>query len=259
VAQQEVSLKLGGAESTVHATFSLVRGVYELRVIAPFNTQMAVDVLNPVIGFELQGDRDADPHSYNSKVINPHDGTYTFGITLDRPVSGAQVTVRCNLLSKDIPGAGVPAPPGVPSPPPPIQPPATPPPPPSQDHINQQRYRDLGFEITSDGMVTFYWVTLVRNKKTREMYISAHYAFGASQDVHDPVRTMQRVLYSQDHRKYPPTGDYEIVSRTEPLASVAAARRIAEDYSNRYYGVPDQYGMTVPGFIKPGRDGKSFQ
>ena len=53
--------------------------------------------------------------------------------------------------------------------------------------------------------------------------------------------------------------DYELVSRTEPLPSVGVARRTAENYSTRYYGVPDQYGMVAPGIIKPGRNGQMFQ
>src|SRR5713101_5015835 len=136
VSEQIVAFSAGAPESSFQASFSLVRGVYELRVIAPFNTQIAVDVLNPVIGFELQGDRDPDPHSYNSKVVNPQDGTYTFEITLDKPVSGNHLTVRCNLLSHDLPG--LPTPPVTPAPPAPPQPPS-PPPPPSLDELNQKR------------------------------------------------------------------------------------------------------------------------
>jgi hypothetical protein len=252
-AAKMLSLDAAGGESIFHASFSLVRGVYELRVIAPFNTQVAVDVLNPVIGFELQGDRDPDPHSYNSKVVNPQDGTYTFEIRLDKPVSGNELTVRCNLLSHEVPGPQ-------PAPPQPPQPPAPPPPPPppSPDAVNQQRYRDLGFEISGDGGVVFYWVALVRNKKTGEMYVSASYAIAYSNNVHDPERLLQNDFYARDHIKYPPTGDFELISRTEPLASVGAARRTAEAYSTRYYGVPDQYGMVAPGIIKRGRNGNFF-
>lgn len=254
---QVASFKADTQEASFHATFTLVRGVYELRVIAPFNTQVAVDVLNPVIGFELQGDRDPDPHSYNSKIVNPQDGTYSFEVRLDKPVAGNQLTVRCNLVSHDLPGT--PTPPVPPVVLPPQQPPGQPPPAPSQDAINQQRYRDMGFEITGDGGVVFYWVSLVRNKKTGEMFVSAAYAIAYSPNRHDPVDLLQRSFYDQDHRKFPPTGDYELVSRTEPLASVSIARRTAERYSSQYYGVPDQYGMVTPGLIKRGRDGKFFQ
>ncbi len=258
-----LSLAAAVGESSFNATFSLVRGVYELRVIAPFDARVAVDILNPVIGFELQGNRDNQPYSYNSKVVNPQDGTYTFLITLDKPVSGNQLTVRCNLLSHDLPGSPPP-----PSPPPPSPPPSPPPPPPlppappppqSQDAINQQRYRDMGFQISSDGGVIFYWVTLVRNKKTGEMFISSNYAIAYSNHVHDPQRLLQDVFYNQDYSRYPATGDYVLVSRTEALPSVAVARRTAEAYSTQYYGVPDQYALVAPGIIKRGRDGKSFQ
>ncbi len=106
---QQIATRAG--ESSYNATQYLVQGTYRLIIMAPFNTQMGAIPLNPPAGLQFLPDQDPTPYIWNSQIITPANGQYTFLITLDKPVEGSQIYVQFILEA-------VPPPP----PPPPLPP-----------------------------------------------------------------------------------------------------------------------------------------
>lgn len=111
---QKIATRAG--ESSYNATQYLVQGTYRLIIMAPFNTQMGALPLNPPAGLQFLPDQDPTPYIWNSQIITPANGQYTFLITLDRPIEGSQIFVQ--FILESVPPPPTPQPPPEPQLPP---------------------------------------------------------------------------------------------------------------------------------------------
>ncbi|MBL7222404.1 MAG: hypothetical protein ISS72_00995 [Candidatus Brocadiae bacterium] len=107
-------------DSVYRVNHFMLRGTYQLIITAPFDTRMAVSPLNPPAGLQFLPDQDPMPSIWNSRIVTPRAGQYTFQIRLDRPVDNSELLVQFILQA-------VANPPTPPPPPPPSWPPPGPP------------------------------------------------------------------------------------------------------------------------------------
>jgi hypothetical protein len=210
----------------------LNKGSYQLIVAAPFECQLTVVPYNPPAGLEFNADQDPSAFNWNSKLSVQRNENYTFLIRLNQPIASTQLFIQFLWL-----GASEPIPPQNNPPTIPPQPPT--PPPVSQDHINQQRYKNMGYEIAGDGSVIFYCVVARRNKisDVREVCVSGYNAW--SVDVHDPVNTIARYANARLQHPYK---DWEYYYRG-PFPSPAPAEDLASNIARNYFGDPTMYGL----------------
>jgi len=155
----------------------LLAGTYRLLIVAPFDTRIAVTPLNPPMGMQFNADTDANTEIWNSLIVVPQEGQYSFLVRLSQAIGNEPLHIQFVFQ-------GAPAPPAPPPAAPPVHhPPAGPPPGDMQDY-----YRRLGYVIAGDGAVRFYYVAFRTNRRTGERQICVCGLFAYSNNLHDPAR-----------------------------------------------------------------------
>jgi hypothetical protein len=219
------------AEVSYRINQHLTPGFYRLYIVAPFDTKILVSPLNPAVGFEFQPDLDASPEIWNSLLSVPVEGQYVFMVRVNRAISEP---LNVDFVRQ---GPSVPPAPQPPSPPP-VQPPPPAAPPSNPDAVNQERYRRMGYTITGDGAVEFFYVATRRNVQTGEIQICLNVLWAWSPDVHDPVRTIGSLNASSSNN--PPGWRY---NRIGPSPTRAAAEQTALTLAMQIFGDPTRYGI----------------
>lgn len=220
---ESMSLKTKGQESSYRINQYLQQGTYQLIITAPFDTRVAVTPLNPPIGFQFFPDQDSTAEIWNSRIITPQNGQYTFLVRLDKPVSDSQLYIQFILQTP---------PPNIPSPPPIPQPPPTPP------GDMQEFYRQQGYRIAPDGAVEFYFVSFRTNKRTGQREICLNGLFAWSDDRHDPARKLQGLREDDNTYRY---------NRAGPFANRAIAEQSAITFAIQIFNDPTRYGIFGTG------------
>ena len=226
-----LSLAEGPIPSSSQINQFLAKGAYRLIVVAPFGTQILVTPLNPVPGFQFLGDTDPSAEIWNSQIITPQDGQFSFLVKLSKPLGSE--TLQVMFINESAPPPAPPPQPPAPPQPPPPSPPVGPP------GDMQAHYRSLGYRIASGGEVVFFYVAVRANRKTghRDLCLCGLFAFG-NPDLHDPVRVLARL--PQSDRTY----DY---NRIGPFPTRLAAETVAMNMANNLFGDPTRYGMIGAG------------
>ena len=227
------------AESTVPSTAQinqfLGRGRHRLVIVAPFGNRILVTPLNPVPGFQFLPDNDPTVEIWNSQIITPQDGQFSFLIKLASPLGSEVLQVVFVFEGPD------PVPPIVPPPPSAPPPPAVPPPPPAAPPGDMQEfYRQQGYRIAGDGAVEFYWVALRTNLNSgqREICVNGNFAWGNAHS-HDPRRALAG---------YPQAAGYSY-SRLGPYPNRAGAEVVAVQLATTLFGDPTRFGLAGTGGV----------
>jgi hypothetical protein len=214
----------------------LLKGTYRLLIVAPFDTRILVTPLNPPMGMQFNADTDPNPEIWNSLLVVPQEGQYSFLLKLSHAIGNEPLHVQ--FVYQDPPQAP-PVPPAPPTPPPapPVpQPPSGPPPGDMQDY-----YRRQGYFIAGDGAVRFYYVAFRTNRRTGEREICLCGLFAWSNNLHDPARAMQTMPPSE-----PSTYTY---SRMGPFPTGAKAEATAIRFAQDMFDDPTRYGVIGTGGI----------
>lgn len=224
---ESMSLQTKGQESSYRINQYLQQGAYQLIITAPFDTRVAVTPLNPPAGFQFFPDQDGSAEIWNSRIVTPQNGQYAFLIRLDKPVNNSQLYIQFILQTPAPPSE----PPTTPSPPPP-QPPSAPP------GDMQEFYRQQGYRIASDGAVEFYFVSFRTNKATGQQELCLNGLFAWSDDLHDPVRKLQRLQEEDNTYRY---------NRAGPFANRGLAEQSAINFAIQIFNDPTRYGIFGTG------------
>jgi hypothetical protein len=230
---QTMSLQTKGQESSYRINQHLQKGAYQLIITAPFDTRVAVTPLNPPAGFQFHPDQDGTAEIWNSRIVTPQDGQYTFLIRMDKPVDNSQLYIQ--FILQEV------APPVEPPPVPPPQPPQPPQPPSAPPGDMQEYYRQRGYRIVSDGAVEFYFVTFRTNKKTRQQELCLAGTFAWSDDLHDPARKLQRLREEDKTYRY---------NRAGPFANRGLAEQSAISFAIQIFNDPTRYGIFGTGGLR---------
>jgi hypothetical protein len=230
------AVKEGPVPSTSHINQFLTKGTYRLIVVAPFGTKILVTPLNPVPGFQFLGDTDPTPEIWNSQIVTPQDGQFSFLVKLSEPLGSE--TLQVMFINES---AQPPTPPSQPPAPPAQPPPSVPPPsPPAAPPGDMQAYyRSLGYRIAPGGEVVFFYVAVRVNRQTgqRDLCLCGLFAFG-NPHLHDPVRVLAELPQS--------AGGYDY-NRIGPFPTRLAAETVAMNMANNLFGDPTRYGMIGGG------------
>lgn len=226
---KSLSIDTDKAQPEYSITQYLSKGKYQLIVTAPFGRQIALIPLAPPVGFVFLPDQDPSTYTWNSFITVPKADNYSFLIRLDQPLDDTQLFIQFLYQGESTP--------------PPIPPPSLPPTPPQldPDAANQQRYRNMGYEIASDGSVVFYHVTVRRNRRTNIREVCAVCYNAWSVDIHDPTRTIMRLNDSTEHNS-----DWEYFRRG-PFPTAQAAEDLASSFASQFFGDPTRYGLFKVG------------
>ena len=104
----------------------------------------------------------------------------------------------------------------------------------------QEHYRNLGYRITYDGAVEFYYVSFRIHKSTNQREVCLCGNFSWSNHLHDPARTIQALFKEDKQHRY---------SRFGPFPNRAQAEQKAMELALQFYNDPSRYGIWATGGI----------
>ena len=102
----------------------------------------------------------------------------------------------------------------------------------------QSHYQNLGYRITGDGAVEFYFVAFRTHRQKNVLEICLNGLFSWSVDLHDPARTIQGLQEQDKKYRY---------SRFGPFPNRAQAEQKAIEFALQSFGDATRFGIGGTG------------